>query len=143
MKRVRFRKKDGELIGKHNIRTAFESLKDGEYAMELKVWSGEKTWEQIKAVKGILIPRISDYTGETRDDVENRLKFDYGQWDYTTVRGEKCVRLKSFSQYSKRLMHDFITSSLEHAEHDCGIIFDLEERKQFHIDNETGELTEI
>lgn len=130
MKRVRFRKESGELIGKHNIRTAMDSLKDGEYAMELKVWSGEKTWEQIKTIHGVLIPEISNHTGYTIKEVKRYLKIDYGEIEYFDKDGETWVEIKSYADYTKSQMRQHIDKVLNHCEHDLGIIIDIDTRNK-------------
>lgn len=117
-------------------------LKDGRYAVEVKKWNGSKTWEQIKAVKGILIPKISDFTGETRKEVENRLKKNYGVTEVDEIEGEKVLILVSFSYYTKDQMTSFIEETLHHCEFDLGFIIDLETRKQLMIDEDTGELVD-
>lgn len=146
MNRTRFKTENGEIVaGKENLKRAFDKLKqtDGDWCAELKKWTGEKTYLQIKTVKGVLIPEYSTYTGYTIDEAERRLKYDYGETIMDEIDKQQILILKSFRYYTKKEMRLFITKVLEHLEFDCGFIIDLETRKKLHLDEETGELKEI
>lgn len=144
MIRIRLNIKMGKVTASRSLRDVIGGLEDGDYAIEIKKWSGEKTWAQIKTVKGVVIPKIAEYTGETQKAVERRLKEDYGITErFTDSKGHPCIEYRSFRYYSKSEMAAFIQGVLDHMEYDCGFIIDLELRKQLLLDEETGELTEI
>lgn len=144
MKRVRIKISDSQIIaGKEHLRSAVLFLKDGEYAIDIKKWSGSKTWEQIKAIHGILLPAYSEYTGLTIEEAKRYAKMEFGEKEYFDKDGQAYVELKSFAAYSKTEMRSFIDKFLHHLEYDCNMIFDFETRQQLRIDIETGELIEV
>lgn len=144
MNRIKVKIKDHQIVeGKPDLRDMFRTSKDGTFAIEKKIWSGMKTYKQIKAVKGVVVPAYADYIGETLKKAERNLKEDYGITEYdTNKKGELCMIYKSFSDYTKDEMRAFIEGTLNHLEHDCNFIIDLETRKKLQIDLDTGELTE-
>lgn len=111
------------------VRDYLKSLKDGWYVIRISSLSAYKSWQQIKAVKGVLIPTISKETGETISEVERRLKMDYGVCNYFENNGEKFVEMVSFANYKKDQMHSFITQVLDHCEFDLGFVIDFKTRK--------------
>lgn len=142
MKRIRIHIEDGEVIrSSHSLKEVIGKLKDGEYAVDVKKWSGSKTWKQIKAVKGVLIPEYATYTGLSKKEAERELKLEYGVAEYFMRNSVQHVELVSFSEYSKHQMMNFIDGVLRHLEEDCNFIIDFETRKKLQIDDETGELT--
>ena len=143
MHRIKVKIKDGGIVdGKNNIADAIRYLRNGSYAFEIKKWSGEKTWDQIKTVKGVLIRELSEYTGETMKEAERRVKIEYGETETFKKDGETYIDIRSFASYTKDEMRGFIEQLLQHLEHDCGIIIDLDTRKKLTIDTDTGELKE-
>lgn len=144
MNRVKIHIEDHQITsGKAALSQVFRTVKDGWYAIELKNWSGYKTWLQIKTIHGPVVKAYSNYTGLTRKKAKRELKLDHGHNEYFEKDGEKYVEIRSLSDYSKSEMRGFIESVLHHLEFECGIIVDLETRQQLMIDTTTGELTEI
>lgn len=147
MKRVRIKTKDNQIVaGRRYLQQVFDEIKqkDGEYAVEFKKWTGNKTLKQIRAVKGILIPGIAKYTGESKKEVQRRLKEEYGETErFTDSKGNACIEYKSFRYYTKTEMREFLDGALQHAEEDLGFVIDFETRKQFEFDDSSGELIEV
>ena len=142
MHRIKVQIKDGRIVnGKNDIADAIRYLRNGSYAFEIKQWSGQKTWLQIKTIKGVLIPEYSNHTGYTFKEAQRMLKEEYGVVEYfTNSKDENCVEYKSFADYDIHEMRGFIDGTLQHMEYDLGIIIDLETRKKLTIDTDTGEL---
>ena len=141
MHRIKVKIKDGGIVdGKNDIADAIRYLPNGSYAFEIKKWSGNKTWEQIKTVKGVLIRELSEYTGETFKEAERRAKIEYGETETFEKDGETYIDIRSFASYTKDEMRAFIENLLHHLEYDCGVIIDLETRKKLIIDTDTGEI---
>jgi hypothetical protein len=130
-----FQVKDGKSVVKFAliVRDYLKSLKDGWYVITIRSLGSYKTWQQIKTVKGVLIPAISEYTGETKEEVEDRLKIDYGVCQYLDREDGKYVKLVSFAYYKKDEMQAFISQTLEHCEYDLGFVIDLKTRKKLMI----------
>jgi hypothetical protein len=130
-----FQVKDGKSVVKFAfiVRDYLKSLKNGWYVITIRSLGSYKTWRQIKAVKGVLIPEISKETGETKKEVERRLKLDYGVCEYFDKDGVPHVEMTSFAYYKKDEMQSFISQTLDHCEYDLGFVIDLKTRKKLMI----------
>lgn len=139
MNRTRIKIQSGKIVaGADNLKRMIRHSEDGEYALEKKKWSGAKTWEQIKTIQGVVIPGISNYTGETIQEVKRRLKLDYGEVEYFEKDGETYVELKSYASYTKTQMREHIDKVLHHAEMDLGFVIDLETRQKLQVEESSG-----
>lgn len=137
---------DGQVVfGRTALKNTIRELEDGTYWVDPQEWKRDMSWQQIKFVKGVLRHVYSNYTGYTVVRAERELKREFGIVEPCIVNGEKCIELVSFSdpRYNVDRMGEFITDVLNHMEYDCNIIIDPKVRKQYRIDELTGELKEI
>jgi len=144
MKQIKIIKREGKIeVNRQRLFDALAEIPDDDpMCIEIKKWSESPTAKQRGAFKGILVREYSEYTGETLERAERNLKVRYGKVDIDEIDGVKVYVIYSLSVYSKEEMTDLIEGTLDHFEHDCGMVIDFKTKQKFKFDDETGELTE-
>lgn len=144
---VRYRKrKDKANLGAARLNNLIKEMEwDNDYSITIKDWEEEKTWPQIKFFHGPILDAYMEYTGYSWDDSKYTLKKRYGVNKVVkdTQTGKQEVEIRSLADYSKPEMQTFFDRLLNHFEYDCEMIIDSETRKQFMVNQETGEMEEI
>ena len=132
-------------FGKHSIRRMIETAEPGDYMLSLEEWKSAKTNRQNAFFHGPVVKVYSDYTGYTRDEAKYMLKVKFGFNKIIKDKdtGKQIVQVRSIAEYTKDQMMEFLDRVLHHLEYDCNMIIDAETRKQFQLDELTGELTEL
>lgn len=146
MKQTKIDISDGKIaFGKHGLKKIIRSAEDGTYMIERKDWKSSKTVRQIRGFHGPMLQAMSEHTGYHKHEAKFILKDMFGEKEVIENKftGETKVSLKSLSKYTKDEMTELISKSLMWVEAELGIVVDMEEKKRYHLDELTGELTEV
>lgn len=145
MSQTRIEIQNGKLIsGKESLKNILRSADDGLYMIKLEEWQTAKTKRQNAFFHGPVVDAYSEYTGYTKTEAKYMLKKYFGVNRLVKDKntGKQELMIRSIAKYKKEEMSTFLDRVMNHLEYDCGMVIDSETRKQFMLDEETGELVE-
>lgn len=131
--------------GKQGLKNLIRNAEDNAYMIKLEEWQTAKTKRQNAFFHGPVVKTYSEYTGYTYEEAKFILKKHFGVNRLVKDKktGEQDLMIRSIAKYKKEEMSTFLDRVMNHMEYDLGMVIDPAIRKQFLIDEKTGELTEV
>jgi len=145
MKPIYFQKQDGKItVGRKRLFKYLGSLEDGEYGASIEEWKQTRTNLQ-NAFMHVCFDVYGKEMGLSPEEAKFYLKKKYGinKLFRDPETGEQLLYVRETSSYTLDEGKVFIDRILRHMEYDCSIIIRPEIRKQYKIDEITGEMEEI
>lgn len=130
-------------FGRGQVNKMITEAEPGDYMLKLEEWKSARTNLQNNFMH-LCFDKYGEEVGLTPDEAKDYLKKRYGinRLYKDPDTGEQLLLVRHTSDYNLEEGAIFIDRMLTHFEHDLGLIIDPKLRKQYKIDELTGELKE-
>lgn len=130
--------------GASHLRNGFAKFAGKEVSVEITEWKNKRSTDQ-NALMHKMFTVYGDEIGYTMEEAKWLLKkmFGINRLMRNKKTGTQELLVRNTSSYNIEEMTEFLRRVLQHMEYDCGIIIDPKERKQWRIDELTGNLQEV
>ena len=130
--------------GRENVKRAIKEFDNGEASIKIEEWKDTRSNLQ-NAFIHLCFDVYAKEIGYSPLEAKFLLKKEFGLNRLVKNKrtGKQELLVRDTSGYNMEECAVFIDRLLRHFEHDCGIIIDPEIRKQYKIDTDTGELTQL
>lgn len=142
---VQVSKIDGKIrVGRKKLFHLLGKLDDGEWLVTIEKWEEKRTNLQ-NAFIHVCFDVYAKEMGYTLLEAKWILKKEFGinKLIKNKRTGKQDLLVRDTSDYNIKEAAVFIERLLNHFEYDCGIVIDPEVRKQYKLNEITGEMEEI